>query len=308
MSRELLDRLNPSLSGRTAELRNRFRQAQPFPFVVIDHFLAPEFCDALIREFPAFDPKLALNERGEPGRKAVRQDLARLSVNYAAFDTLMSSADFLRLIGEITGIPELLYDPDYVGGGTHENLNGQNLDTHVDFNFHPKTRLHRRLNLILFLNPQWSDSWGGALELRAQPESTGNDVVRLTPEANRCVIFETSERSWHGFPRIDVPAERANVSRRSIAVYFYTRTRPADETAPSHGTFYFMDPLPEHIRTGHTLSTEDIDLLRCLIERRDTHVRYLYEREMEFSRIAQSPTYRAASMFARVIKRVLGRR
>ena len=87
---------------------------------------------------------------------------------------MLQEAKFLGLLGEITGIPRLRYDSNYVGGGTHENLAGQDLDPHVDFNFHPRSNLHRRLNLLLFLNNEWEPDWGGLLELHRDP--------RLAPE------------------------------------------------------------------------------------------------------------------------------
>jgi hypothetical protein len=212
-------------------------------------------------------------------------------------DATLRSRDFLSFVGQLTGIHDLLYDRDYVGGGTHENLNGQDLDPHVDFNYHPKTQLHRRLNLIIFLNPEWYEEWGGALELQVNPwlPPAENPIKTILPLANRCVIFETTERSWHGFKRINVPQEK-NVSRRSIAVYFYTRKRPAEEVAPDHATIYVQRPLPEHIRAGHTLRQEDVDAVCHLLVRRDMQIRFLYEREKEFlavlNGIIRSPWFR----------------
>lgn len=284
--------MNPDLFRDRDDLRRRFRSAQPFPHLILDGFLDQAWCRDLIDRFPPFDPGQAINERGEVGRKAVFPNLPSLGPPYRRFDELIQSKEFLSLLGEITGIQHLLYDPEYVGGGAHLNLAGQDLDTHVDFNYHPRTRTHRRLNLLLFLNPDWEDSWGGALELQRDPHlpAAENCVVRISPVANRCVIFETSERSWHGFPRI----AREHAVRRSIAVYFYTNTRPSEETAPQHGTVYMPRPLPDHLAPGHTLTDSDVEELRVLIQRRDTQIQYLYERELEYTRIAGSASFRLA--------------
>lgn len=278
------------------KLRADFKNGRPFRHVVVDDFLEPAFCAGLMQQFPEFDPGLARNELGEAGRKAVHQNLSELGPAYRQFDGLMQSRAFLDFTGAVTGIRDLLYDPEYVGGGTHENLDGQDLDTHVDFNYHPRTGFHRRLNLILFLNPEWRAEWGGLLELQqdpALPESR-NFVQRVAPLRNRCVIFETTESSWHGFRRITLPEDRQHLSRRSIAVYFYTKQRPREESAPSHGTVYVPRPMPEFVRAGYTLTAENARELEIQFSRRDAQIRYLYERELEFSRIAGSPAFRMA--------------
>jgi hypothetical protein len=274
----------------------------------LDEFLNPDFCRALLDEFPAFEPRHALNEYGEAGLKAVVPNLAQIGPAYAQLDRLLASAEFLGLIGDLTGIPGLLYDPDYIGGGTHENLPGQGLDAHVDFNYHPKTGAHRRLNLLLYLNPEWKESWGGALELHRNPwlAPEQDRVKTVLPLANRCVIFETSERSWHGFRNIEMPEGRS-ISRKSVAVYFYTKDRPATETAPGHATVYVHPKLPEKIQSGYTLQPGDVEMIRSLIDRRDHHMRFLYEREKEFSEnieqlsgtmkaISDSPSFRIGRM------------
>lgn len=274
--------------------------------MIIEPFLDPAFCNELIAAFPSFDAGQSTNERGEPGRKAVFPNLAKLGPPYQRFDRLMRDAEFLSLISRITAIPDLLYDPDYIGGGTHENLNGQELDTHVDFNYHPTRHVHRRLNLIVFLNPEWQESWGGSLELLPDPWSSGASLV---PLANRCVIFETTESSWHGFRRIQLPPGQ-ETSRRSIAVYFYTKDRP--QSAASHGTVYYQRPLPEHLQSGHTLDPKDIFEIQTLVARRDKQIQFLYERELEFSeaiaKITESPSFRlgrALTWPARAIRKLL---
>jgi len=277
--------LHPDVGDRAAALARQFEKAQPFKHVVIDQFLEPSFCRELMAEFPSFDASRALNEHGEVGRKAVFADLPRLGAAYQRFDQLMRDAQFLDLMGRITAVPKLLYDPEYVGGGTHENLSGQELDPHVDFNYHPRRRWHRRLNLIVFLNPQWDASWGGCLELIRDPWALriGGEVERVSPIANRAVIFETTENSWHGFERVQLPPGGEVTSRRSIAVYFYTQDRPVAETAADHSTIYVQRPLSDHIQAGYTLLDQDVEEIRTLLDRRDDQIKFLYERELKFS-------------------------
>lgn len=304
----MVSMVHESVRGRTEELRKEFAEARPFRHVVMDEFLDGAFCRELMAEFPPFESQYALNERGEPGRKAVVTALKELGPAYARFDGLMRDGAFLEWVGRITGIPKLLYDADYVGGGTHENLDGQELDWHLDFNFHPKWGTHRRLNLIVFLNERWEESWGGCLELLREPTAAGAREQRtVVPVANRAVLFETTEASWHGFRRVQLPAD-VHTSRRSIAVYFYTAARPERETAPSHGTVYYQRPLPEHICAGHTLSDEDAREIEMLVARRDEQIRFLYERELKFSRLIESltgsPSFRVGRAVTWPVRRV----
>lgn len=271
-----------------------FGAARPFRHVVIDGFLDPDAAAALLREFPAFDLKFALNEAGEVGNKAVVEKIRAIGPAYAALDDLIQTREFLDLVGRITGIPDLQYDPWYFGGGTHENREGQDLDPHIDFNRHPVDRSHRRLNLIVYLNPEWDDAWGGSLEIHRDPRAPGNQIELITPLFNRCVIFETNEISWHGFSRIALPPHKRHLSRRSIALYFYTAERPADELAETHSTIYIDRPLPQRFAAGHVLARDDIEQLEALITRRDQHNQRLYReiarltRELEIARAVMS--------------------
>lgn len=263
----------------TPELAHQYQSAQPFRHVVMDGFFDPAFSQRLVDQFPAFDPARAMNENGEVGAKCSYDDLCALGGVWQDIDAMIQTPAFLRWLGELTGIPNLLYDPHYFGGGTHENRHGQDLDPHVDFNRHPITGWHRRLNLIVYLNDDWSPGWGGAIEFHKDPRlpADQNKITLVQPMLNRAVVFETTHWSWHGFERINLPqGDQDPRSRKSLALYFYSVDRPVEEQTKPHSTIYVERPLPPHIQPGTTLSDADHETLLRLLARRDQHLQRLY--------------------------------
>ncbi len=271
--------INSKILRESADLQRQFVSAKPFRHLAIDNFLDKEFCQSLLDSFPAFDEKLAINENGDVGAKAVHEKIFNLGPAWRTLDKLVQGKAFRSLISDITAVPDLKFDPNYFGGGTHENLHGQGLNPHVDFNFHPLTRQHRRLNLILYLSPEWKSAWGGAIQLHRDPYQppAEDDIVSITPAFNRCVIFETNEYSWHGFRRINLPEQHRNLSRKSFALYYYTDTRPAEELGPEHSTIYAENHLPEEYHAGMEMSAEQLQHVRDLLISRDLHLKRLYE-------------------------------
>ena len=143
--------------------------------------------------------------------------------------------DFLQ---ELTGIPGLIPDPHLWGGGLHQIERGGHLKVHSDFNWHEELLLDRRLNLILYLNPEWQPEWGGALELWDREMSACQESV--LPVANRCVVFNTTDFSLHGHPDpLMCPPDR---TRRSMALYYYSNGRPAAEVSRSRTTDFRPRP------------------------------------------------------------------
>lgn len=271
--------VNQQVLNDSGQLARKFASAQPFRHVMIDDFFTPDLCRQLSETFPPFDEELAVDENGNVANKAVHERILDLGPAWQNLDELVQHESFRDLISRITGIPDLQYDPHYYGGGTHENRHGQGMDAHIDFNIHPITRQHRRLNLIVYLNEEWKEEWGGSIQLHKDPHlpPAQDQVISITPRFNRCVIFETNEYSWHGFPRVDLPEDKRGISRRSFALYYYTDTRPEEETSTEHSTIYVDEHLSDSIRAGTELSTDQLQHIQVLLGSRDQHIKRLYD-------------------------------
>ena len=279
--------MNPAVFEQLNKLHDDFQTARPFRHVIIDDFLREDVAEQMLLDFPSVDdPSKLVNEFGAPNPKSAISDVKSLAPVFQELDQYIQSREFLDAMQRITGIPDLRYDPWYYGAGTHENFHGAGLDAHYDFNIHPKTAYHRRLNAIVYLNRDWDPEWQGDIAFHTDPWDLKNDARKsVVPEFNRCVIFETTENSWHSVTPVSLPEDQRSNSRKSFTIYLYTETRPREETAPEHGTVYVQSNLPEHIREGRTLTADDIATIETNLQRRHEYLRNMYKREYRFSEV-----------------------
>lgn len=276
--------LNEKVLAAAGRLRQRFQTAKPFKHLMIDDFFTPEAAEALLADFPPFDPRYALAESGKVGGKAVVTDIAAISDFYRRVHAYITSRGFLDAMSAITGIPDLEADPSLFGAGTHDNRHGQDLLPHVDFNYDRSRTLHRRLNLLLYLNKDWDEAWGGAIQIHSDPRKPDRNAIKtINVLFNRAVMFETNEHSWHGFRVIDLPEDKRHLSRKALAIYFYTKDRPAAEIAPLHGTFYWHWPLDARYRAGYVLTETDETELKQAVAMRDAFIGFYQNKELELS-------------------------
>lgn len=289
--------INPAVLARFEEYAQAFATAKPFRHVVIDDFLRPEIAEKLLADFPHVeDPSKLVNEFGGPNPKSAISDVRSISPFYREFDDFVASEAFTGAMSEITAIPDLRYDPHYYGAGTHENFHDAGLDAHYDFNMHPISGLHRRMNAIVYLNKDWNPEWGGQICLHTDPYDYRADQVKeIEAVFNRCIIFETNERSWHSVSTVNVPEDKRHLSRKSFTIYNYTETRPAEELAAPHATVYVQEGLAPEIRAGHTLTEADVARLEKNLSRRNTYLQNLYDREYEFSETVENLKRRLAA-------------
>jgi Rps23 Pro-64 3,4-dihydroxylase Tpa1-like proline 4-hydroxylase len=150
----------------------------------------------------------------------------------------MNGQEILEFLQEITGIEGLIADWQLSGGGIHALHEGGYLNVHADFNYHASLKLDRRINLLLYLNKDWQEKYGAALELWDTQMTACQE--RIVPIFNRCVIFNTTDRSFHGNP-VPVAAPDGR-SRLSLAFYYYSNGRPAAEKSDVHATVFQHRP------------------------------------------------------------------
>ena len=200
-------------------LQRDWRKDAPIRYVTFDGLVEPGSCEALA-DFSGIAAKLAKpllkrhkhvrGKTGTPSRDA-------MTAAQRLFFDEVNGARFVALIERITGIAPIHADPHLNGGGLHQIRAGGYLNVHTDFNFDPATSRNRRLNLLLYLNKDWDRAWKGDIEL--WDARLDRPFFAAAPEANRVLLFETTETSYHGHP---VPlAAPPGITRKSLAVYYY---------------------------------------------------------------------------------------
>lgn len=280
--------LESNIKDRLQQLHTDYVAADPFPHVVIDNFFAQAYAEQLLSEFPPFEAGNALTEMGKVGKKSVNKNIESIGTAYQQLASYLVSNDFIQAMQRITGIDNLIAIPGGAGG-THESRNGADLSPHLDYNYvdYQGEALHRRLNVLFYLNKDWKTEWGGNFEVHSDPQHPKKNVFKkFAPDFNRVIVMESSERSWHGYDQINLPDPDAQ-SRKSISIYLFSRSRPEDQLAPRHSTFYAMRPLPEHLTEGHTLTADDIDVINTGIAKRDRWIMHYQREVLRFSAKAE---------------------
>lgn len=201
--------------------------SEPFQHIVVDNFLPIDFANDCLNTFPDTESKVWEHSNNEDVEIKFRTNWK------SEFDIpdggilnairIFNSSYFLNAMSESLGIPKLMPDPYFSGGGLNATVRGGLLDVHVDGNYHDASGLNRRVNAILYLNPGWESSWGGEFGIY---DNTGDKCLKeVAPLFNRLVIFDTHDKSFHGLPNpLNFPEGNA---RKSIILYYYTKdSRP----------------------------------------------------------------------------------
>lgn len=222
--------VNPDNARR---LNKQFREAKPYPSIVLENFLSQEVANALYEHFPKVD-ELRKHYKNLNENKSEGSSFDQYHEAFQKVRDELGTPEFISFMETLTGIDGLILPTDHRGSGLHQGTNGSFLDVHVDFSVHPTLHLHRRLNLLIFLNKDWKPEYGGALEL--WDSKVQNLEAEILPTFNKAAIFECTDVSYHGYSKITVPED---VTRKSMFVYLYTAV---GEGVKYHDTIFKARP------------------------------------------------------------------
>ena len=236
-----------SLLEKQQEIKEDFNTKRPFRFTVFENFFRPDYAQKILAAYPdirdgIWDGTTYVDQKN----KFQKNKFESTSIFYQVFSELNSN-EFLKFLENVTDIPDLIGDSELFGGGLHQSIKGAFLNVHVDYNIHPQTKYHRRLNVLVYMNKSWKEEYEGFLELWDFGNNSRELLAKISPDFNRCVIFETNEISYHGHPKALKTPD--GINRKSIATYYYTKSRPESETAFEHNTVYInTEGLRGHVK------------------------------------------------------------
>ena len=223
------------LNNQIEKLVTDFNKKRPFHYVVIDNFLDETYAKNLLKDFKDTsewshychynEKKLALIDRKKYSETTLE-----------VFEALKSTA-FINFLQNLTKINNLLTDElEEEGANLTEVREGGFLNIHSDFQSHStKKKWNRELNLLLYLNQDWKSEYNGDLEF--WDENMMECKVTTVPIFNRCVIFKTEEKTFHGHPNpLTCPKD---MSRKSLILYYFTER---DKNIEVHPTDYRARP------------------------------------------------------------------
>jgi hypothetical protein len=204
---------------------------EPYRHLVIDDFFDRRLAELCLENFPPLDDG-SWEKADDPDIEVKFRTTwtSEFDIPDGLVDAvrILNSSTFLNAMAQRVGIPKIVPDPYFSGGGLNVTKRGGLLDVHVDGNYHDATGLNRRLNALLYLNPEWEPSWGGEFGIY---DKTGEVCLKkIPPVFNRLIVFDSHDFSFHGLP--DPVMFPEGSQRRSIILYYYTKEpRPAQHVA-----------------------------------------------------------------------------
>jgi Rps23 Pro-64 3,4-dihydroxylase Tpa1-like proline 4-hydroxylase len=197
-------------------LNAAYENGEPCKHIVIENFFRQEVAEQLYDNFPKLET-LNVKRKSLNEKKSEDYHFERFHPVFQDVKDAITGEAFCEAMGKMTSLEGLFVTTDNTGAGVHQGGDGSYVDIHIDYNMSTKFNAWRRLNLLVYLNKDWKDEYGGALELWDKDMQACEKMI--LPNFNRAVVFYTDKNAPHGYRKMSLPE---GITRKSFYCYYYT--------------------------------------------------------------------------------------
>ena len=222
--------------GNYQELNNTFVGTPPYPMITLDNFLPQDFALKLSEECETIPDQhwTEFTRKGSYMKECKKLEHAPVAYEFV---NQMHSALGMEWLCNLTGIKDLIPDPYLTGAGYSRSFTGHTLQMHSDFNWNDQIKVHRMLSFIVYLNPNWKEEWGGALDFN--DFNNEKTIQSVPPLFNRAVIWRYHKRGFHGYPNPLTCPE--GMSRNTFRLFYYYSDAQYKADDRPHRSLYWFD-------------------------------------------------------------------
>lgn len=235
IKQKVIDHIRKNFSN-TYDLQQEYRNHPGYSKLEIKSLLPLDVVRLLAKELD----KLPL----EAGKKFTRNESCMYEYNDLEATPIqdqvvsaLHSSPVLKWLQEVTDTVDLIPDPHLIGAGYAKSYSGDSLKIHTDFNWNEQLHLHRRLSVVIYLNEDWQEKWGGNLDF--YDTSREKIISRVVPGAGNAVFWSYHNLAYHGYPEpINCPKGK---SRKVLRLFYYVSNSKYDDKFPPHRSLYWFD-------------------------------------------------------------------
>ena len=220
----------------TYELQKKYRSHPDYSLLTLDNFIPRDLVALMAKELDEIPLEECKHFTRAGSCMYEFNNVDRTPVQDSVIHALHSST-FIKWLQEVTDTVDLIPDPHLIGAGYMKSFSGDSLKIHTDFNWNDELRLHRMLSVVIYLNEEWEEDWGGQLQFYDTNRKKVHTKVPVG--AGNCVIWNYNNFAFHGYP--DPMQCPEGKSRKGIRLFYYVSNAKHDDKHPPHRSLYWYD-------------------------------------------------------------------
>ena len=235
MKQQVLDHISKNFKD-TYSLQKKYRSHPDYSLLTLENFLPIDIVQKLARELdeiPLEDCKhftragSCMYEFNNTDKSPFQDQIVHA----------LHSSTFIKWLQQVTDTVDLIPEPHLVGAGYMKSFTGDSLKIHTDFNWCEELKLHRMLSVVIYLNDDWEQHWGG--QLNFYDNKREKLLTKVPVNAGNCVIWNYNNFAFHGYP--DPMTCPEGKSRKGIRFFYYVSNAKHDDKHPPHRSLYWYD-------------------------------------------------------------------